>query len=116
MKVTINTEGEVAFDTDDVGQALDMIKALRNGHAVKPKKSHKRKPEPAEEVPLSAPLLETWNWMVAEGATEGVSAGEVADALGLKQATAGYRLGQLVEKGLAHSPKRGVYCPGEASE
>ena len=118
MKVTVTPEGEVSFDTEDSAQALEMIRGLRNGGPTGPKKKrgpYKKKSEPVQEVPLSAPLVETWNWLVAN-ASDGVTAQEVADALDLKQPTASYRLGQLIDKDLAHSPKRGVYLPGEASE
>jgi hypothetical protein len=125
MKVTVSADGEVSFDTEDVGQAMEMVRALRNGAApAKPKKSHhKKKPlsvedrihVDVEEVPLSAPLVKTWQYMVEHGSSSGVSVGEVARGLNLKDATAGYRLRMLVKKGLAHHTQSGFYAPGEES-
>lgn len=118
MKVIVSPNGDVIFETDDVEQALSMVQALRNGTAQARRK--KPKPEPPveeyveEEVPLSLVLAETWEWLVSHDDPVGIPFQEVATSLGLKHATATWRLNKLVEKGVAHKVKRGFYRAGEA--
>jgi hypothetical protein len=115
MKVIVHPDGEVSFETDDVGQALAMVKALRNGASPPKPPARREQAAPEEEVPVSAVLAQTWEWLVAhDGETEtGWRATDVAAALGIQKATATYRLSQLVKKGLAHRLRRAHYRAGE---
>ena len=118
MKVTVRPDGEVVFDTEDVGQALQMIDALRNGGSrlrAKVEKKPKPKAEPVEETPLSAPLMETWNHLVANGSSSGDPVETVAREMNIKPATAQYRLRQLHKKGLVHRTNFG-YAVGEGPD
>ena len=120
MKITITPNGDVTFDTDDlrqIGQALDMIKGLRNGtHAPAPKKSHKKKiAEPVVmDGTLSTQLTATWNWLVNNDNPAGMTTDQISGGLGITTHAATWRLNQLIDKGLAHRVKRGCYRPGES--
>lgn len=116
MRVTVTTTGDVVVDTDSPAQAAAFVRELRNGSKKKAVRQKKPRPlaiESAEE-PLSQELADTWNWLVAYDNTDGVSMPDVAAGLDLIPATAGYRLRQLIAKGLAHQPARGRFRPGDA--
>lgn len=114
MRVTVTTSGDVVVDTDSPAQAAAFVRELHG--AKKPGRRKKPKPlaiESAEE-PLSEPLIDTWNWLVANDTPTGIAIADVAEGLSINVSTAHYRLRQLVEKALAHQPARGRYRPGEA--
>jgi len=118
MKITVSPDGEVSFETEDVAQAAAMVAQLRNG-AVKPKRSYRRRqpapePEPEEVVQVSPAAYEAWEWLCANDSSAGAGTGEVARGMGLKIATASWRLKKLKNAGLAHQTKRGFWRPGEA--
>ena len=121
MKVIVSPNGEVIFETENTTQALDMIKALRNGTA--PSKPAKRGPykkrttpvEQVEEIPLSPRLVETWEWLVANDSESGVRVPDIARGMGLRTGTVTWRCNQLIDKGLAHRIGRGRYRPGESA-
>jgi len=119
MKVTVTPDGEVSFDTDDIVQAVNMIKALRNGATSPMRKKRgpykKRSSGPVEEiVPVSPSLVETWQWLVDNDKPTGAAIQEIADGLGIKNPAVTFRLNKLIQKGLAHKVRRGYYRPGES--
>jgi len=114
MKVIVSPNGEVIFETEDIAQALDMVKALRNGLAPPKKRGpYKKRVESVEIVPVSPQLVETWQWLVDNDRLGGLSIKEISDALSLKHATTTWRMNQLIQKGLVHKAKRGYYRAGE---
>ena len=75
-----------------------------------------RAPAPAEEHRrLSPALFEAWQFLVAQDNPDGVRAEQLVEGLHLKMTAATWRLGQLVNKGLARRVKPGRYRAGEAS-
>lgn len=114
MRVTVTATGDVVIDTDSPAQAAAFVRELHGGK----KPGRKKKPKPlaigSVEEPLSQPLVDTWNWLVANNTEPGVTATDCATGMDIAHNTATYRLKQLVAKELAHQPERGRYRPGEA--
>ena len=113
----------ISMETDDLDSALAllqtapttlaaMIKALRNGKPI-PKRKVKPKAIRSNDEPLSPQLVETWNWLVKHDSDQGVTPVEIAVGLKLAQATAVYRVSELVKKQLARRVRRGHYRAGD---
>ena len=115
MRLTIGPSGEVTIDTDDPQQVIAVVKGLRNGSApTKPAKGKKKLRAELEsyDEPLSAQLVDAWNWLVANDNEAGSNSEEMAAGLGINPHTAVYRIAQLVKKDLAHKVKPGRYRAG----
>jgi hypothetical protein len=114
MRLTVASDGSVIVDTSDPAEAAAFVRQLRDSKP--PKRRRKAAPKPleieSEDIPLSSALVDTWNWLVANDSPEGAHAKRVAEALGVKEATAIYRLGKLTEKELAHKTSPGHYRAG----
>lgn len=118
MRITV-----IDVEHDDAAAAVAAINAAlgrTNGTApgaellaIEAPKKKKPKPAAVEKVDLSEALSQTWNWLVANDVRGGHSAIEVAEALGIKPATANYRLTALITNGLAHRVSRGFFRAGE---
>jgi hypothetical protein len=117
-RVTVTASGEVVVESSGAAETAALVKELRSGRArgragSKARTGSKRKLElESEDVPLSAQLVETWNWLVKHDSAEGVHHTDIATALGIKPATAIYRLNQLQDKELAHKTHPGRYRAG----
>lgn len=112
--VTVAPDGQVITECDSVTETAALVSALRNGKAPRKQRAATPKLElESEDVPLSAVLVETWNWLVAHDNPEGVHPREVAAGLGIKKATANYRLIELTKKELAHKTGPGRFRAGE---
>lgn len=114
MKVTMGLDGVIVLDGDDVNEIASFVLALR-GDSSAPAKKRKVETQSVEEVPLSAALTDTWNYLVARDNVGGVATSAIAYGTNTSAATVVNRLNTLIEKGLAHRVKRGHYRPGEAS-
>jgi len=64
------------------------------------------------EQPLSQPLVDTLNWLAANGNPSGATAAACAEGLGIRKGTATFRLRALIAKELAHQPARGKFKAG----
>jgi hypothetical protein len=113
VKVTVSPDGQVAFDTDDVAQAVAMVKALRNGAAPEPPRSHRKKVRLSEEgESLGDRLGSAWQYLVDHDVVEGLGANDLSAGMGITATDAAARFKDLVKKGLAHKVRRGRYRPG----
>lgn len=124
MRVSVGTDNVIWLDSDDMNEIANFVQALRglgesapeSELAPEPKKKRKRGMTVSEEIPLSPQLMETWNWMVVNNCSSGLSIQEVASGLNLQYDTANYRLRQLYKKGLVHRTHPGSYAPGEGPD
>lgn len=116
MRVTVTPGGDITVDADTPADAAAFVRELQTGKPAR--RGRPKKPKPLElesvEEPLSPPLVDTWNWLVAHDTPEGHSAAECARGLGIALNTALYRLKKLVSKDLAYQPVPGLYRAGTA--
>ena len=106
MKLIKHPDGRI--ELDDVPVELAM-KIMANGTGKKP-------PEPRGTVDiadLNETQLQTWQFLVAHDAEEGVPARDYAAIAGLSESGAAMRLTKLIDLGLAYRVKPGYYRPGQ---
>lgn len=114
VQLTMQTRaGEVAIEFDSPGDVAMFVREMNATKKASPRRGKPLAIESTDES-LSQPLVDTWNWLVANNNPEGVGAADVAAGLGINIHTANYRLRQLFQKSLAHQPSAGRYRPGEA--
>lgn len=112
MRITV-----IDVEHDDPGAAIAAINAAlgrTNGTTRTLAIEAPKPPDEVEIVELSAPLAETWNWLVANDRHGGLALDEMARALKIKHGTANYRVSALIRQGLAHRVKRGYIRAGES--
>lgn len=112
-RVTVAPDGQVTTECDSPVETAALVRELQNGRA-EPKK--KLRELESEDVPLSNSLVDTWNWLVKHDTEKGLHANEIAAGLGIKRATANYRLNALIEKELARRTQRGHFRAGGIGE
>ena len=131
MKVTLNPDNSVSFETSTVDEAIVLARRLQNGNGPEPTRrsrgpieefvtaltvdtppKEERRPVADEEVAVGPQLLATWQYLVDNGSSSGTAATEVAAGMKLQVETARYRLTRLVKLGLAHRSSHGFYVPG----
>jgi hypothetical protein len=115
FRITVTPNGQVITECDSAAETAALVRELKDGKA--PKKRKRAAPPKALEIesvdiPLSPVLVETWNYLVKHDAPDGVHTNEVAAGLGIKVATANYRLTALLDKELAHKPSPGHWRAG----
>jgi len=132
MKLTINPQdGTITVDTPDNVSAAQFVRELLSRHtppapkAIEskrvaksaPKKRRRRKlAPPRPERPISKPLDETWAWMAAADRPEGITAREIAEAFGLTNAGATWRINRLIDRDMVWSVSRGHHRVGSAHD
>ena len=119
MKITVTPDGGIVLDIPEntlSPNTVSLIRGLRNNKPVKeplldveriPRETVKPEPRKRGARKLSRALAETRDLMVGLGTT--VSAAEVGEGLGIKPATATWRLRKLEDKGFAQRVGRGQY-------
>lgn len=125
MKVTVTPEGGAELETESVADALEFVRAIRNG-LVTPAEhlilSAEMAPVPgmkatvtSKPLSLSPALREVYEFLVDNEQPEGWSPTTLAEAFGVKVATMDQRLRQLKRRGHAYQISRGIWQHGEGA-
>lgn len=107
----LNPDGTLEGSPEELAayKHIDAALSAKNSRGMnpKPKKPREAKVEKVEEVEVSPMLAETLDLLSAHDGP--VPASQIATEMGIKPATAQWRLNKLAALGLVHKPSRGMY-------